>query len=98
MALKTQPSPKQEEQFPFEKKNYIFLLIGIGILILGFALMAGGGSPNPNVFSMDIFSHRRITVAPITVLLGFGMIGYAIMHKPKKNDGGSKTEEPYKKS
>jgi len=59
------------------------LLIGFGIIILGFILMAGGGSKDPNVFDPRIFSFRRITLAPIVVLGGFVFEIYAIMKKPK---------------
>ncbi|MDZ4822770.1 MAG: DUF3098 domain-containing protein [Flavobacteriales bacterium] len=69
--------------FVFSRKNYIFLLSGIGIIILGYLLMSGGGSEDPNVFDPEIFSPRRITLAPIVVLLGYGMVGYAIMYKEK---------------
>ncbi len=82
MAQKNQPSPGKL-QLPFEKKNYILMLIGIGIVTLGYILMSGGGSADPNVFSEEIFSFRRITLAPIVVLAGYIFIGYAIMYKPK---------------
>ncbi|MCQ2252022.1 MAG: DUF3098 domain-containing protein [Bacteroidales bacterium] len=72
--------------FAFSKENYKLVLIGLGIIILGFILMAGGGSDDPNVFDESIFSFTRITLAPIVVLLGFGFEIYAIMHKPK-DDG-----------
>ncbi|MCQ2249946.1 MAG: DUF3098 domain-containing protein [Bacteroidales bacterium] len=69
--------------FAFSKENYKLVLIGLGIIILGFILMAGGGSDDPNVFDESIFSFTRITLAPIVVLLGFGFEVYAIMKKPK---------------
>jgi hypothetical protein len=53
--------------------------------LVGYLLMMGGGSEDPNVFDPSIFSFQRITLAPIVVLLGYGFIGYAIMHKPKNN-------------
>ena len=70
-------------QFAFQKKNYTFLLIGLVILAIGYILMIGGGSADPNVFSEDIFSFRRITLSPIVILIGYVVIGYAIMVKPK---------------
>ncbi len=71
-------------EFLFDKINYKILLIGIGVITLGFILMAGGGSDDPNVFSEDIFNFRRIRLAPTTVLIGFGITVYAILKNPKK--------------
>lgn len=71
-------------EFLFEKINYKILLIGIGVIVLGFILMAGGGSEDPNVFNEDIFNFRRIRLAPTTVLIGFGITVYAILKKTKK--------------
>jgi hypothetical protein len=71
--------PNQSEQFAFGKENYKFMLIGITVVILGFVLMMGGGSEDPMVFNEEIFSPRRITVAPIVALIGYGIIFYAIM-------------------
>ena len=68
--------------FAFEKKNYFLLALGIAILIVGYMLMSGGGTDDPNVFSEAIFSPRRITLAPIVVMLGYIVIGYSIMWKP----------------
>lgn len=75
-------NPKQE--FLFEKVNYKILLIGIGVIALGFILMSGGGSEDPNVFNEDIFNFRRIRLAPTTVLIGFAITVYAILKNPKK--------------
>ncbi|WP_066221977.1 DUF3098 domain-containing protein [Formosa haliotis] len=73
-----------KNEFIFGKKNYKFMLIGLGIIALGFILMAGGGSDDPNVFSPDIFSFRRIRLAPTLVLIGFGIQIYAILLNPNK--------------
>lgn len=73
----------QSSGFVFEKQGYIILLIGIAFIIVGFMLMAGGGSDDPKVFNPEIFSFRRITLAPIVVMIGFGIEIYAIMRKPK---------------
>ena len=70
-------------EFLFDKINYKILLIGIGVIALGFILMSGGGSDDPNVFSEDIFNFRRIRLAPTTVLIGFGITIYAILKNPK---------------
>lgn len=71
--------------FIFGKKNYKFMLIGLGIIALGFILMSGGGSDDPNVFNPEIFSWRRIRLAPTLVLIGFGIQVYAILLNPDKD-------------
>ena len=68
--------------FLFERVNYKILLIGLAVIALGFILMSGGGSDDPNVFSEDIFNFRRIRLAPTVVLLGFGITIYAILKNP----------------
>lgn len=75
---------EQKQEFLFEKVNYKILLIGIAVIALGFILMSGGGSEDPNVFNEEIFSFRRIRLAPTTVLIGFGITIYAILKNPKK--------------
>ena len=75
---------EQKPEFLFDKINYKILLIGSGVITLGFILMAGGGSEDPNVFNEDIFNFRRIRLAPTTVLIGFGITVYAILKNPKK--------------
>jgi hypothetical protein len=74
----------QKQEFLFGKNNYTILLIGIGVIVLGFILMSGGGSDDPAVFSDAIFNFRRIRLAPTTVLIGFGITIYAILKSPKK--------------
>jgi len=73
-----------ESVFIFGKKNYKFMFIGIACIALGFILMAGGGSDDPNVFNPEIFSFRRIRLAPMLVLVGFGIQIYAILLNPDK--------------
>lgn len=68
--------------FVFGKKNYKFMFIGLAIIALGFILMSGGGSDDPNVFNPEIFSWRRIRLAPMLVLIGFGIEIYAILLNP----------------
>ncbi len=72
--------------FIFGKKNYKFMLIGLGIIALGFILMSGGGSDDPNVFNPEIFNWRRIRLAPTLVLIGFGVQIYAILLNPNKDE------------
>lgn len=69
--------------FALGKENYILMLIGVGLIILGFILMTGGGSKDPNVFNMEMFDFRRLTLSPILILIGFGIEFVAIMKRPK---------------
>ncbi len=69
--------------FAFSKENYIIMLIGLALILVGFLLMIGGDSKDPNVFSDDIFNFQRLTLAPILVLAGYVVEIYAIMKKPK---------------
>ena len=71
-------------EFIFQKKNYIFMFLGIAFIALGFILMIGGGSDDPNVFNADIYNFRRIRLAPTLVLIGLGIEIYAILLNPHK--------------
>ncbi|HBS85820.1 MAG: hypothetical protein A2W91_13035 [Bacteroidetes bacterium GWF2_38_335] len=82
---------KSKGTFAFSKQNYIFLAAGVLVVIIGFLLMSGGKSDDPSVFNEEVFSARRITLAPIVVLLGYAFIVWAIMKKP-----GEKHEEAEK--
>ncbi len=73
----------------FDRHKYTWLVIGLGVTAVGFLLMIGGKSDDPTVFSEDIFSFRRLTLAPILVLAGYVMQIYAIMKKST-----NKPEEP----
>ena len=70
--------------FVFGKKNYKFMFIGLACIALGFILMSGGGSDDPNVFNPEIFNFRRIRLAPMLILIGFGIQVYAILLNPDK--------------
>jgi hypothetical protein len=71
-------------RFALAKENYTYLIIGFLIIMVGFLLMVGGKSPDPAVFNADeLFSFRRITLAPVVVLAGFAFEIWAIMKKPK---------------
>lgn len=72
-----------KQNFVFEKRNYIWMFIGLAFIALGFVLMSGGGSNDQNVFSDAIFNTQRIRIAPTLVLIGFGIQVYAILLKPK---------------
>jgi hypothetical protein len=74
----TQPSP---DGLALTRTNYQWMAIGILVLIVGYLLMSGGAAEDPTAFSEEIFSPRRITLAPIVVLLGYGTIFYAILKR-----------------
>src|SRR5579863_6256245 len=87
-ASKSKPAAaKSRSSTPlFGKENYRWMLIGIALVALGLILMAGGKSPDPNVFNKDeVYSVRRITVAPILILAGFVIEIFAIFRKGKPN-------------
>lgn len=73
----------------FSKKNYLIFLAGIGLIALGYILMIGGGSDDPNVFNPAIFDSQHITIAPIICLLGFVVVIAGIMWRDKKNPAES---------
>ncbi len=79
--MKRDKSKIEEVEMPLLKKNYILLAIGFAIILLGFLLMVGGDAPTPDSFNENIFSFRRITLAPIVVVVGFIFEGYAIMKR-----------------
>ena len=73
----------KKKKLLFGKRNYKFMLIGIFFIALGFILMSGGGSEDPNIFNEEIYSFRRIRLAPMLVILGFIIEVYAILTKPE---------------
>ena len=70
-------------EFAFGKENYRFMLIGLAFIVVGFLVMVGGGSTDPAKFNPEIFSFRRITLAPILILAGYVIEIFAIMKRPK---------------
>ena len=74
------------KNFAFDRKNFILLAIGMVIVIIGFIMMSGGG-PDDNSFNPEIFSTMRIKVAPVVCFIGFVSMIYAIMRKPKDDEG-----------
>lgn len=90
MSAQNKPQPKtnpekiaSKSDFVFGKENYVMMLIGLCVIAIGFALMAGGKSEDPGVFNPEIFNARRIIVAPIVVLAGFVIEVFAIFRKTK---------------
>lgn len=84
MSKKNKNIQKPTSEFIFQKRNYLFLFIGLAFIALGFILMTGGGSDDPNVFNPDIYNFRRIRLAPTLVLIGLGIQVYAILLNPNK--------------
>ena len=74
-------SERNDSRMPLTRRNYILLAIGFAVIVLGFVLMAGGGSDSPDEFNYAMFSWRRITLAPILVIGGFAFEIYAILKR-----------------
>ena len=72
-------------ELPFGKENYILMFVGFACLLIGYLLLTGGGSGDPNVFSYELFNTRRMVVAPLFLLAGFTVCFVAIMKRPKRS-------------
>jgi hypothetical protein len=79
-------SKEQKPDFIFKKANYKLMFIGLAVIAIGFLLMSGGGSDDPNVFNPAIYNFQRIRLAPTLVLIGFGIQIYAILFNKKKGN------------
>ena len=77
------PVNEKELQFAFGRENYRLMLIGLAVLALGFILMIGGGSDDPDVFNPSMFNFQRLTLAPLLLIAGFVIEIFAIMKKPR---------------
>jgi fumarate reductase subunit D len=95
--MATKNEKKEKLNFALGRENYKLLAIGFVIIVIGFLLMLGGRTKDPNEFSYDIFSFRRITLAPIVILAGFIFEIWAIMKKPKKESQKSGDRSPEQK-
>ena len=82
-ANKNTPAEQEPPKMPLTSRNYVLLAIGFAVILLGFVLMAGGGSDSPDQFNYAMFSWRRITLAPILVIGGFVIEIYAILKRYK---------------
>lgn len=80
---KNKQENENKDVFVFGKENYKYLFIGLGLILLGFILMIGGGTDSPDEFNESIFNFQRLTLAPILILAGFGVEIYAIMKRNK---------------
>ena len=92
-------NPVPSSGFAIPPANFRILIAGVVILVIGFLLMVGGKADNPNEFHPEeLFSFRRLTLSPIVILLGFGVVFVAIMRKPRveeepEEEAGASTEE-----
>jgi hypothetical protein len=75
-----------DEMFALPQENLKWIGIGFLMVVIGFFLVSGGGSDDPNVFSYEIFNFRRIVLAPLVMLFGYLFVIYAIMRKPKNKE------------
>jgi len=82
MGTKKKDQLKTEGEFLFGKKNYLIMIAGAVVILIGFALMLGGGSDDPTIFNEEIYNFRRIRLAPTVVLIGLAIEVYAIMASP----------------
>ena len=73
-----------EKDFAIPYKNIMYIAVAFGVMVLGYVIMAGGGSDDPNQFNEAMFSFRRIVVAPVVILAGMIMVIAAIMYRGKK--------------
>jgi len=92
MSKKVVQNPKSQKEtqtpktdFLFSSTHYYIMIAGLLLIVIGFVLMAGGGSEDPQVFNEAIYNFRRIRLAPTLVLAGLGMQVYAILYKKKVN-------------
>lgn len=77
----------EDGAFAIPRKNVLYIIAGFAVMVLGYVLMSGGGSDDPNVFNYDMFSFRRIVLAPVVILVGMVVEIWAIMHIGKSNKG-----------
>jgi hypothetical protein len=91
---KTAQKPEWAPGMPFKPANYILMIAGVVILLIGYFLLSGGGSDNPAEFSDAIFNARRLKMAPILLVIGFIIELFAIMYRPrsKEEESEPKTE------
>jgi membrane-bound ClpP family serine protease len=81
MRKKENKKLNDNPRFPLGPENYKLMAVGFVIIVIGFLLMVGGGSKDPEVFNPEVFNFRRITLAPMVLLFGFIFQIYAIMKR-----------------
>lgn len=75
-----------QQKMIFGKQNYLIMAIGFAVVVVGYLLMVGGKPESPEIYNPEVFSFRRITLAPTMVLVGFGIVMYAIFKKPAEEN------------
>ena len=75
----------KNDGFALPKRNILYIIAGFAVMLVGYLLMAGGGSDDPNVFNDGMFSFRRMVSAPVVILAGMVFEIWAIMHVDKKD-------------
>lgn len=83
-TLKNNPTGIHNNTFVFTKKNYTIMVIGLVVVALGYLLMAGGSGPDATKYYPEIFNFRRLTLAPIVILLGLSIEIFAIFYRDDK--------------
>lgn len=78
----------EDTGFAIPKRNVLYIIAGFAVMLLGYVLMSGGGSDDPNVFNEEMFSFRRIVLAPVVIIIGMVVEIWAIMYigKGKKEN------------
>jgi hypothetical protein len=84
--MENKDNKMEKGRMPFTMKNYVMMLAGLLVIVLGFVLMSGGGEHTVTEFDESIFSFRRITLAPVVVIAGFVVVGVAIMKRFEPSD------------
>ncbi len=79
----SQKNSEEQVKFVFGKKNYLYMIIGVVLIMLGSMLLSGGGSQDPKIFNPEIFNTQRMVIAPLVMLAGFIIEIFAIMYRPK---------------
>ena len=74
------------DKMPMTRKGLIMMLVGLALMVLGYVLMTGGGSPDPQVFNYSMFDFRRLVLAPVAIVAGIVVIIVAIIRKPKEGE------------
>ncbi len=85
-GLESNKAITDRSEYAFDKENYKWLLIGLAFLLVGYLLMIGGGSDDPDVFNYGMFNFQRLTLSPILIMIGYLIGIYSIMKKPKSSD------------